>query len=115
MVQTLDTNANNDIYIGPDGNLAIARGIQGVLKACETASKAQLGEMVLTQGLGIPNFQTIWIGVPNFPLWESYLVATLQSVPGVTNVQSVAISDADNTLSYSATIQTIYGTGTING
>lgn len=115
MVQTLDTNENNDIYIGSDGNLAVARGIQGVLKACETASKAQLGEMVLTNTLGIPNFQTIWVGVPNYPLWESYLRATLLQVAGVLDVESIDISNKNNTLSYAAVIVTEFGTGVING
>lgn len=111
MVRTFNTNANRDIFIGEDGLLSVATGIEAVLKACETASLAQLGEMVLATGLGIPNAETIWVGVPNFALWESYLRATLQSVEGVDTVAAINISIADNTLNYTATIVTEFGSG----
>ena len=115
MVQTFNTNDSNDIFIGPDGRLSIATGLQGVLKACETASYAQLGEMVLATGLGVPNRETIWIGVPNYPLYELYLRNTLLSVAGVSSVKSLEISVRGDTLFYTATIITIYGTGVAAG
>jgi hypothetical protein len=115
MTQTFDTNSDNDIFIGEDGNLSVATGLRAVLKGCESASYAQLGEMVLAKGLGIPNFQAIWVGVPNYPLFELYLRKALLSVLGVTSVKSLQITVKGNTLSYTATIVTIYGTETITG
>ncbi len=114
MVQTFSTNSDNDIYIGQDGRLAIATGIDAVLQACKTASLAQLGEMVLATGLGIPNRETIWVGVPNYQLWELYLRKTLLSVPGVQSVKSLQINVRDNTLFYTVTIVTIYGVGSFS-
>lgn len=115
MVQTLATNSDNDIFIGSDGNIAIASGLQGVLDACSTASYAQLGEMVLATTSGIPNFQTIWIGTPNYPLWNLYLRNTLEGVLGVTSVESIQVTKSGNTLKYTTTINTIYGTTTLSG
>jgi hypothetical protein len=115
MTQTFDTNSDNDIFIGEDGRLAVATGLRAVLKGCESATYAQLGEMVLAQGLGIPNFQSIWIGVPNYQIFELYLRRTLLAVDGVTSVKSLQITVKGNTLSYTATIVTIYGTETIVG
>jgi hypothetical protein len=113
MVQTLGTNSINDIYIGNDGNIAVFRDLQAVLGACETASKAQLGEMVLAINSGIPNFQTVWVGSPNFAVFQSYLRNTLLAIPGVIGVESIEISSIENTLEYTATINTQFGTGVI--
>lgn len=115
MTQTFTSNSANDIFIGSDGNLAISSGIEAVAMACKTASLAQLGEEVLTDTQGLPNFQSIWIGSPNYALYESYLRNTLLNVPGVLAVKSITMSAQDNVLSYTATIQTQFGTTQING
>jgi len=116
MVQTLGTTADtNDIYLGTDGNLAVLSGLPAVEAACATATKAQLGEMIYATTQGIPNFQAIWVGVPNYQIWESYLRNTITSVPGVTNIAAFSYKAQNNILSYTATISTQYGTGNING
>lgn len=115
MTQTFGTNTNNDLYRDSSGNLAILNGLDAVLAACETATKAQLGEMVLQSNLGIPNFQTIWVGSPNYSLFRSYLRATLLSVSGVREVKSIEVKSANNVLSYTATIETDFGLAVING
>lgn len=115
MTQTLGLNGNNDIYIGADGNLVVLYGINAVQGACETISKSQLGEMVLTTTQGIPNFQTIWVGVPNYPLWQSYLTQSLLNVVNVTGISDFSFSTQNDILSYTATIQTSYGITQITG
>lgn len=115
MVKTLGTNSSNDLYLGPDGNVVMLSGILAVAAACKTACLAQLGECVLETGIGLPNFQTVWVGVPDYAIWESYLQNTILNVEGVTSVQSVTLSALDNTLTFVAQINTIYGSTTING
>lgn len=115
MVQTLGTDANNDLYLGPTGNLVMLSGIEAVAAACATATKAQLGEMVLATNAGIPNFQAIWVGVPNYALWKQYLIDTLKNVEGVVQVSSLTMASSGGVLSYTATIQTIYGETQLNG
>ncbi len=115
MVQTLGFNANNDIYLGDDGNLVMLSGIEAVAGACETISKSQLGEMVLTTTQGLPNFQTVWIGVPNLRLWQSYLLTALQNVSGVQSVNNLSLQVTDGILAYTATIKTPFGTTQITG
>lgn len=109
MVQTLSTNAQNDIFLDEQGNIAVARNADGVIKACETATYAQLGEMILTQNLGIPNFQTVWVGSPNYPQFQAYLRQTILTVPGVQDVADLQIFPENNTLRYTATIQSQFG------
>jgi hypothetical protein len=113
--QTLAVNENNDIYIGEDGNLALIFDIQGTLQACAHATKTILGEMIFAANQGVPNFQLIWVGVPNLQQYESAVRATLLSVDGVKEIVSFKYSLADNNLTYTAVIKTIYGTGTVNG
>jgi hypothetical protein len=114
MVQTFGTNSSGDIYLGADGNLVILSGIQAIAAACVTACLTQLGECVLQTEVGLPNFQTVWVGSPDYAIWETYLQNTLLNVDGVTSVQSIAISPANNTLTFVAQINTIYGSTTIN-
>lgn len=115
MVTTFGTNSNNDLYLGINGNLVVLKDLLAIESACETATKAQLGEMVLAVKQGIPNFQTVWVGAPNFPLWQSYLRNTLLGVAGVQNVQSINVSTIKNTLKYTAKIITQFGIGELNG
>lgn len=115
MTTTFAINSDNDIYLGSDGNLVLATGIDGVANACETISKAQLGEMVLTTGQGIPNFQSLWIGVPNLGIWQSYLKNALLNVAGVEDILDLSFNQNSNTLEYTATIKTEFGITQISG
>lgn len=115
MTQTLATNSKNDLFMNSSGSLTMLTGLPAVVAACATAAKAQLGEEVLAQNAGIPNFQTIWIGTPNYAIFSSYLRNALQNVDGVKEVNDITMSTQNNVLSYKATITTIYGNGTVNG
>ena len=113
--QCFSVNTNNDIYLGMDGNLAIVFNLQGTLQACAHAAKTILGEMIFAVDQGLPNFQLIWVGVPNLQQYESAIRGAILAVDGVVQVVSFLASLSDNTLTYTMTIQTVYGTGTING
>jgi len=115
MVQTLQLNANNDLFLNSAGSLTMLTGVDAVAAACNTACLTQLGECVLVLGQGLPNFQAIWVGVPDFAIWQSYLENTLLNVPGVATVQSIKLSQNNGVLSYIAEINTIYGNATITG
>lgn len=115
MTITISTDTNNDIYIGTNGSLSTSSGIDAVLLACEHAAKTQLGEMIFAVDQGIPNFTEIWNGTPNILQFDAYLRRAIVAVDGVESVTDLQIYTSDNKLTYQATIQTIYGTGAING
>lgn len=115
MLNTIAVNDNNDIYLNNDNNLYIAYNLQAALQGCEQAAKTLLGEMVLNINQGIPYFQTIWVGVPNIQQYNSALRTAFFSVDGVIEVVSLITTQQSNTLSYTAIIRTIYGTGGIGG
>lgn len=90
-------------------------GIDAVAAACRSAAMTQLGECVLFTGQGLPNFQSIWVGTPDYAIWQSYLQNTLLSVEGVSTVQSITLTQQNGVLSYVAIINSIYGSTTISG
>jgi predicted hotdog family 3-hydroxylacyl-ACP dehydratase len=123
MTRCFAVDENNDLYINANGNLAIVNDLEATLQACAHSAKALLGEMVLNTNLGLPNFQTIWVGVPNVAQWEAALRVAFQNVEGVIGVQSLTITQEKETtgrivntvLSYVAVILTEFGVGTVNG
>jgi hypothetical protein len=78
-------------------------------------AKTRLGEISLATNIGIPYFQTVWNGVPNFQQFETALRQAFLSVTGVVEVVSLGVSQTGNTLNYSAVIRTVYGTGGFSG
>lgn len=106
---------NDDLYIGPDGNLAIVTGIDAVLQNCSHAAKAQLGEMVLATDEGVPNFQLVWEGNPNIPQFEAVLRNIFLSLPDVVDVLQLDVASQNKTLFYRAVILTTFGQGEISG
>jgi hypothetical protein len=115
MTQSFATNSNNDLYIGTDGNLVIASGIEAVLFACANAAKAQLNEMIYAYDKGVANFQTIWTSAINVAQFESSVRTAILAVPGVTGISNFDMIVVNNSMNYSATIVTVFGIGEING
>lgn len=115
MTTVFAVDARNDLYLATDGRLALSTGLASVMQACAQAAKTQLGEMIYATADGLPNFATVWGGQPSLPQFEAYLRRTLRAVEGVTDVTDIQTRVANNTLSYSAVIQTVYGSGALNG
>lgn len=115
MTTTFATDNNNDLFLGPGKNIVVINGLPAIIAAAETATKAQLGEMILSVNQGIPNFQTVWTGSPNYALYTDFMRTTLMAVPGVQAVVSLEIKIQNNVLQYRATLKTQFGIGEING
>lgn len=101
---SLAVNENNDLYLTPEKNLAVARGIEGVKQDCEHAMKTQLGELVLNLSRGMPTRDTVWLNW-NPIQFEAYARRLLLSVPNVLAVVSFNIVRNGDTATYEATIQ----------
>jgi hypothetical protein len=111
MTQTIGTDGfpQNDIYLGSNGNLVILQGQPAVEAACQSASLLRLGEAILSTTTGIPFEQAVWIGTPNLAVYENYLRTAILNVDGVIAIQSLTVSVSQNKLSYTATIQSVFG------
>ena len=111
-MRTIGVDSNNDILIDKK-QITIRSGLQAVLENCEQACKAQLGEMVLNQTEGVPNFQTIWRGASNIVQFENFLRRAILSVSDVTGIESLNVEVVSNTVVYVAQIKTVYGSGVV--
>lgn len=113
MTRTFAVDQFNDLVIGQDDRLSIVDGLSAVLQNCEHAAKTILNEMVLAQGEGIPYFEAVWIGVPNLAVWEASFRARILAVADVLSIDALTLGRTGETLTYRATIATVYGTGEI--
>ena len=100
-------NANNDIFLGSDGNLALVTGVTAVEQDCQHAIQAQLGEMIFNPTGGMPTFDDVW-QAKNFIKWEAVARATLAAISGVFRVVSFTVAVNASNFTYVAIIQTVY-------
>ncbi|APC12584.1 MULTISPECIES: hypothetical protein [Providencia] len=114
-MMTFDVNDNNDIYIGSSGDLAIANAEKATQNRCEHYAKAIRGEMLHKLNSGLPYWKTTFGRQVDVPLFESAFRSRMGELDDVTSVVSFSAVMADNTLNYTAVIQTIYGEITLNG
>lgn len=106
---TFASDDNNDLYIAPNGQLAIASNLTALAQTCEQSIQTMMGELVLQGSQGIPNFQLIWSGAPNIAQAENAIREAIMAVDGVTDVPVLSAFVQNNILKYNATIKTIYG------
>jgi hypothetical protein len=119
-VTTFAVNSNNDLYVNSSGNIAFAHDEEAIGQACRQVALTLLGEMVLQTDQGIPYQTAIWVGVPNVPAFEAALRGGWLGVNGVVSIMDLTISlepftipttgKSVTALSYSATINTTFGT-----
>lgn len=113
-MRTLDINKNNDIYT-TNGSLTFVEGKEAVAKICTHVVRTQLGEVSYDNSRGVPYLETVLGDNPDVDLWASNMVRSLESVPYVKNVQSFNTQVNDDTLSYLAYINSIYGNTMVGG
>lgn len=127
MTQTLSANVNgnipnvayNDLYLDKERNISVSFDQEALLEQCAQAAKTLLGELIFNVDVGIPYFQSVWIGVPNMQQFNVALRRSFLSIPNVIEVLSLVVLQSDksdvNTINYNAVIRTIYGLGELNG
>jgi len=112
---TLDTNQNNDIYLDKYGNLATVYNKDAIAKICENIIRTQYQEMSLRQDLGIDYLNNVFINSQiGYQFLDASIRKAIKNVQGIKNIKSLNISFLNNVLSYSLTIETIYGTNNIS-
>lgn len=114
-MKTFATNGNFDIYLGPDGNLAMVSGVQALLETCGHVSRTRLAELPYAQSRGIPFFDIALGAAPDTGLYDLYLRKALLTVPDVIGVGAIDMTVNGGELHYTAEINTIYGTEKASG
>ena len=108
-------DANNDLFTGANGSMAINTDLAAFMQACEHAMQSVLGEMVFAQGRGLPYAEAIWGGARNLRLFEDESRKTLGNIPNSLGVTEFECAVENNILGYRAVIRSVYGEVTIGG
>ena len=115
MLTIFAENENRDPYIDPTtGDLAVLTGAAAVGQLCKSRMEAQRYEMIYAMNQGMPTRAVAW-DTFNPQQFEAAARLILLDTVDVVSVESFSMSNDDNTLAYTAVIQTIYGQTTING
>lgn len=115
MTRIWSTNEQNDIFARPGGVLAISTDLQAVLQFCEQAVKTLLGELIYATDRGVNYDQSIFDGSPNLLAFEADARSQITRIPDVISVTEFEASLRSNAIEYTATINTVFGQGVING
>ena len=113
-MRILSVGSNNDIGT-TRGRFNISTDLQAVLQACEHAVKAIVGEMIYAADRGLNSFTSAWDGSPNILSFESSARAAITRVEHVVAIEAFDVSIVNDSMAYSATIRTTFGTGVTNG
>lgn len=114
-MKTIATNADNDIYLGSDGNIAISTAIQAASETAVHYGKTLRQEMIQEYDRGVPFFIVSFGANANIPQFEAAMKARILQTPEVTAITSFQTTQDGDVLRYTATIETTYGATTING
>lgn len=111
-MRTFATTSTNDFLVS-GRSLVLTSSIQAVLLVCRHCAQAILGEMMFAANQGMPYFETVWVGAPTTAPFEAAFRERIMAVDGVTGIEELTTARVGDTMQYSATIATVYGTGTI--
>jgi hypothetical protein len=116
MSTTIAENANRDMYLGDDGNVAFLTDVAGtpICTAQLTKSRveSQRGEMMYAADQGMPTRATAW-DTFNPKQFEAAARSIMNRTANVTGVSSFALTQDGNELDYTAEITTTFGTATV--
>lgn len=115
MTKIFAVDKNNDWFLDDSNNISIYSGIDAASQHCEQSMKIVVGELVFDVLRGVLGFEQndTFGNAPDLQLFEARARSILLEVPDVTEVVTFDYEVANNTLTYSAEIKTIYGTDTI--
>lgn len=100
---------NNDIYLNNSKSLVMGQDIEALKISIQTTIQTLLGEYFMDSTIGLPYKEVLWVGVPDYELFSQYVKSAILAYPEVSSISSYTYSTANNTFSYNATINTIYG------
>jgi hypothetical protein len=106
---TIQTNANNDLYL-PDGqNLLVISGIAACTQNIQDAALMRTGEDLYDVTSGVDYFGTIFTPQPDPDAAIESLSEAILSCPDTVSLAQLTVSISSNSFNYTAIVNTIYG------
>ena len=114
-MRTFSIDKNNDLFIGPDGNLQFSEKDDAVKNLCQHFIKAVRGEMLHKKDKGIPYWSATFSRQVDIPLFEMAFRQRLAEIEDVVAISHFNAFLDNGVLKYQADIRTIYGGFTLHG
>lgn len=111
---TLATNSSNSIYVNASGNIATLDGAAALAQTLAHMSQTRRSEMLYATDRGIPYWNTIF-STKDVLMFEAAMRTEFLAHPEVTGIDSFAVTIDGETLTYTATVNSIYGEVLVNG
>ena len=112
---SFQTDDDNDFVTLPNGNLAMVTDRAAVAQEAKHFAATARAEMIHAYDEGIPFLREAFSKQPNLAQFEASMRRRLLDTPDVIGIVSLVTQIEGESLKYTATLQTTYGTVTING
>ena len=108
-------SSTNDFVIGSDQQLLVLDGLEAVAQKTRSAVEAQKGEMIFAVERGIDYDKALWSGTPDLQQWQFYFNREVLAIEEVDSITSLDATVENNTLNYTALIQSTEGEVEVSG
>lgn len=114
-MRTIATDENNDWFLDSQGNLSFVTGIQAVSQSSKNYGSTKRGEMIHSIEHGVAFFDTAFDHAPSLSQFEASVRRRLSELPDLVSILNLSVNQNGEELSYTATLETVYGTVNVNG
>jgi hypothetical protein len=110
---TIKVNSSNDLEIDSKGNLTILTGIEAVTQDVRLQTLMRTTENIYNINEGVAYFDYIFSPQQNYDDARKSLITAINASPDVTSVESMTLTISENTFSFEAQVNSIYGPLTV--
>lgn len=111
---TIQTDANNDLYLADGRNLVMISGIDALIQNVRQACLMRLGEDIYNVNNGVDYFGTVFTPQVNYDAARKSLQTAILNVPDVLSIENLTITINGNNFDFEADISTVYGQTTVS-
>lgn len=111
---TLQTNANNDLFINESGSIPTISGIDALSQIINERLTHLRSELRYSPESGIDYEQTLWIGSPNILSFTRQARLAILSLSDVDSIVSFDVVQDISSFSFSSVINTSFGQLEVN-
>jgi hypothetical protein len=108
-IQTIQDDDNNDIALADGRNIVLISGAFACSQSLRNKSLMRLGEDQYNIEDGVDYFGTVFTPQPDFDAARASITSNLLEVPDVQSLQSLTINVIGDVFTYTAEVNTIYG------
>ena len=114
MLKVIKNDENRDVVI-KSGRFVFIYDLEAAAQVIDNTIRVQLGEYQYSQTTGVDYLNNAFLGNPNYQRFEAQVRSQVLNLSFVEKVSNFEYTLTESILTYSMTVQTIYGTTSISG